>query len=69
MEISNKKDLLAMSKMLNVFLAVGFFTASFACVVLATALTTSHSKRAERWFRRRSHKRFRCPMVTWMSRI
>lgn len=39
MEISNKKDLLAMSKMLNVFLAVGFFTASLACVVLAAALT------------------------------
>lgn len=39
MEISNKKDLLAMSKMLNVFLAVGFLTASLTCVGLGGALT------------------------------
>lgn len=38
MEISNKKDLLAMSKLLNVFLAVGFLLASLTSVGLGGAL-------------------------------
>ena len=45
MEISNKKDLLAMSKLLNVFLAVGFLTASLTSVGLGGALAYLSLKR------------------------
>ncbi|QFT13606.1 type IV conjugative transfer system protein TraE [Vibrio sp. THAF190c] len=38
MEISNKKDLLAVSKLLNVFLAVGFLVSSFTSIGLGGAL-------------------------------
>lgn len=44
MEISNKKDMLAMSKLLNVFLAVGFLTASVTCIGLGGALAYQSSK-------------------------